>query len=274
MKFQKDTATEAERDRIRWITWAPLSPGLVRDLTPAVAALAAAIIFSFFFGRSHTAWQPAIIMRGILRFFRITVALCIPLCVLFPVYRFIIEWKRDVLLRVEQNELVIQPVKHWLERPFQGIGIAFLFRTKLLIMLQLIGGPAMPVSLFARGGLGWRQTLLASAVIAFASLLLSTLWTLDDVGIRYANRRSHELKMIGKYVGTVMPLVFGTYGVIGLMANYPTAEALLAVLKAVFVLYPPFACFTVLHTYLIRGRRGFIAMGNTIEEGGVWRRGG
>jgi len=116
-----------------------------------------------------------------------------------------------------------------------------------------------------------RRSLLASVVIAFASLLLSTIWTLDDMGIRYANRRDQELKMIGKYVGTFMPVVFGIYGIVGVMDNYPATQALLAVIRAISVLYPPFACFTALHAYLIRSEKGFAAKVNKIEEGGVWR---
>ena len=60
------------------------------------------------------------------------------------------------------------------------------------------------------------------------------------MGIRYFNERDHELKMIGKYVGTLMPVIFGLYGIFGLMANYPVAEALLNIVRAVIILYPPF----------------------------------
>lgn len=269
-KFQRDAA---EGYRNRWSTYVPASPGPVRDIAPCITALGAAIVFSLCFGRFQNTWELAIV-RGLLRFFRITLVLCIPLCILFPVYSFIIDWKRRALLRVEQEQLAIRPLKHWLFRPFQGIGIAFLFRTKLLVTLQLVGGPAFPPSLLIQGGIpDVRRSLLMSAVIAFASLLVSTLWTLDDMGIRYANRRDQELKMVGKYVGTLMPVVFGMYGVIGVMANYPTAEALLTLLRAVSVLYPPFVCFTVIHTYLIRSRKGFAAKRSMIEEGGVWCRG-
>ena len=209
-------------------------------------------------------------MRATLRFFRITLVLCVPLSVLLPLYRFIVDRNREVLLRVGHAELAVQPLRHWLFRPFQGIGIAFLFRTKLLTMLQFIGGP---VSLLRHGGgPDARRFVLTSVVTVSASLLLSILWTMDDMGIRYANRRDQELKMIGKYVGTLMPIVFGTYGVIGLMSDYPLDGALLAVLRAVLILYPPFACFTVLHAYLIRGRKGFMAKRDGLEEGGVWRR--
>lgn len=240
---------------------------MARDVAPGIAALAGAILFSLFFGRSQNTLEPAIV-KGLLRFLRITLVLCIPFCVLLPVYGSIIEWKRKVLIRVEGTELSVRPLKHWLFRSFQGIGIAFLLRTKLLSALQLVGGPA---SLLRHGGdFDGRRLFLTSAVIASASFLLSIVWTMDDMGIRYFNRRDRELKMIGKYVGTLMPVLFGTYGLIGLMADYPLTEALLSVLRAVLILYPPFACFTVLHAYLIRGWKGFVAKSSMLGEGGVW----
>ena len=39
---------------------------------------------------------------------------------------------------------------------------------------------------------------------------------MDDLGIRYFNRKDYEIKMVGKYVGTLMPIVFGLYGVLSL----------------------------------------------------------
>jgi hypothetical protein len=248
-------------------------PGPARNIAPCITALGVAIIFSLCLSRSRSTWEPELV-RAILRFFRVTLVLCIPFSFLFPVYTFIIRRMKKFLLRVEQDDPAIEPLKHWLFRPFQGIGIAFLFRTKLLAMLQLMGVPTVPASLLIpRESLDFKRLVFTSTVTALASLFLSTLWTLDDMGIRYANRRDQELKMVGKYVGTVMPVIFGTYGVMGVMANYPTAVALLAVFRAVLALYPPYVCFAVLHTYLIRQRKGFVDGRNMLERGGVWRSG-
>ena len=171
--------------------------------------------------------------------------------------------------------MTIHPVKHWLFRPFQGIGIAFLFRTKLLGMLQLIAGPSVPTSLVISrgGGFGTNRFLLTSAITVFVALFLSVLWTLDDMGIRYFNERDHELKMVGKYVGTVMPVIFGVYGVYGLMANYPAAEALLNIVRTVIILYPPFVLFTVLHTYVIKHNDAFLYTTNIVKPGEISPRG-
>jgi hypothetical protein len=269
MEYQAVSEGEPHiRRRMPYTLW---NGRLARDVAPAIAALFVAVIFLLFFGRSGSGWGQTT-LGAIFRFFRNALILCIPLSVLLPLYCFIVEMKKKVLVRVEQAELTVKPLKHWLLRPFQGIGIAFLFRTKLVTMLQLMGGPVL---LLRHGGdLDVRRLLLTSAIIVCVSLLLSILWTLDDMGIRYANRKDQELKMIGKYVGTLMPVIFGIYGVYGLMSDYPFAKALVALVRAVLLLYPPFVCFTVLHAYVIRSRAGFAAKGNTLEQGGVWRENG
>jgi len=40
------------------------------------------------------------------------------------------------------------------------------------------------------------------------------------------NRKDQELKMIGKYVGTLMPILFGLYGIFSLLDDYPARQAL------------------------------------------------
>ena len=65
------------------------------------------------------------------------------------------------------------------------------------------------------------RLLIATGITVLVSLLLSTLWTMDDLGIRYFNRKDYEIKMVGKYVGTVMPIVFGFYGVLSLFGEFP-----------------------------------------------------
>ncbi len=93
------------------------------------------------------------------------------------------------------------------------------------------------------------------------------------MGIRYFNKRDHELKMVGKYVGTLMPLVFGVYGIFGLMVNYPVAEALLNIMRTVIILYPPFVLFAVLHTYVISHRKSFLDAANIVRPGEICLRG-
>jgi hypothetical protein len=245
--------------------------GWSKEMVPALAVLLMTFIFSFMYGDSAllTSWQAA--CKAPLRFFRFVLVLSLPLYALPGIYRFIIQKKASVLLQIEEErELTIQPARHWIFRPFQGIGIGLLFGTKLLTILQIIGGPAVGSSLLIpEGHFQFARLFTITLITVFVSLLLSTLWTLDDLGIRYFNRKDQELKMIGKYAGTLMPVIFGFYGILNLLANYPTAEALLFVCKIAVVLYPPLAIFAVLHTYFVRSRKGLFSK-DGLKKGVIW----
>jgi predicted DNA repair protein MutK len=110
---------------------------------------------------------------------------------------------------------------------------------------------------------------MISAVTVFVSLLLSILWTLDDMGIRYFNRKDQELKMIGKYVGTLMPLIFGLYGMFGLLTNYPPDQAFAYAFKIVVVLYPPLAFFAAAHTHFLRKRLELLLKRTSLRKTGI-----
>jgi hypothetical protein len=153
----------------------------------------------------------------------------------------------------------------------QGIGIGLLFETKLLAALQILtGAPAQPVLFFSRGQIQLDRFLVITGIIVVISLLLSTLWTLDDVGIRYVNRADQEIKMIGKYVGTVMPILFGFYGIFSLMADYPARQAFIFLFRIVMILYPPFAVFAVLHFRYLRSREEHFSESTSLRKGGIW----
>jgi hypothetical protein len=247
------------------------TPYWPKDMAPALAVLLVTIGFSLFYAGPavSTTWQTA--GKALLRFLRFAIVLCLPLYVLPKIYGFIIRKKALALLQTEEErELTIQAAKHWIFRPFQGIGIGLLFGTKLLTILQIIGGPTVGTSLLIPGGhFQFARLLTITLITVFVSLLLSTLWTLDDLGIRYFNRKDQELKMIGKYAGTLMPVIFGFYGILNLLANYPTPEALLFVCKIAVVLYPPLAIFAVFHTYFVRSRRELFSK-HGLKRGGIW----
>jgi hypothetical protein len=167
--------------------------------------------------------------------------------------------------------LHINPVKHWIFRPFQGIGIELLFETKLLTVLQVItGATTKPFPLFSRSQFepGW--LLVISGITVVISLLLSILWTLDDVGIRYVNRKDQEVRMIGKYVGTLMPIIFGFYGIFSLSADFPMSQVFVYLFKTVIILYPPFTIFTVFHTRFLKNKAEYFFPKASLEKGGVW----
>jgi hypothetical protein len=242
----------------------------VKDMAPALAVLLPTVVFSGTptQAMAFTSWLAA--GQAPLRFVRFASFLCIPLFALPKIYGFVTQKKSATLLQVERKRgFRVEPLKHWLFRPFQGIGIGLLFGTKLLGVLQLVGGPAVGSSLLIpEGHFQFGRLLLVTLITLFVSLLLSTIWTLDDTGIRYFNRKDQELRMIGKYVGTVMPVIFGFYGIVGFLANYSTTEAFLFVFKIAVVLYPPLAVFAVLHTYFLRNRIGLFSK-NYLRRGGI-----
>jgi hypothetical protein len=244
--------------------------GWIWDMSPALVVVSATILFSTLFGDGALrGWREA--ARSLIRFLRFSLILCLPLYALPSIFRMITNRLGSVLLVVDKvRGREVSSSTHWLFRPFQGIGIGFLFGSKLLIVLQLIAGPNIKSSLLIpQGHFELGRFLLITAITVFVSLVLSTLWTLDDVGIRYYNRRDQELKMLGKYVGTLMPVIFGLYGLFGLFSDYPTGDALIYACKIVAILYPPMVVFAVLHTYFV-GRKSAVFSKTLPTKGGVW----
>ena len=230
-----------------------------REIGHAVVILILTISLSVFLGDFTFLKGSEAIYKGFFRFFRITLLLCLPLYLLFPIFTGfgrVVQRKDSAFFQVkEKQDLEIHPVKHWLLRPFQGIGIGLLFGIKLLSVLQVMTGEAATASLLIPTGkfqLG--RFVIVTGITIVISLLLSTLWTLDDMGIRYFNRKSHEIRMIGKYAGTFMPILFGFYGVIGLFSQFQRTEALVYLFQIVVILYPPFAIFGVFHTHFLQKR--------------------
>ncbi|HUL38290.1 MAG TPA: hypothetical protein VLW47_11430, partial [Thermodesulfobacteriota bacterium] len=177
---------------------------------------------------------------------------------------------KGILIQVDgKQELEIDPIKHWLFRPFRGIGIGLLFATKLLGVLQIVTGSAAMASIFLpRGQFQPGRLLIVTGTTALVSLLLSTLWSMDDLGVRYFNRKDYEIKIIGKYVGTLMPIVLGLYGTLSLFGEFSKPQALIYLLQIIVILYPPFAIFSVFHAHFVQRRGEDLSKRLFVEKGG------
>jgi hypothetical protein len=245
---------------------------LSKEIFPALTVLFLSILFSYCFESSTSITGWGVLLRALIRFIRFALPLCFPLYVILPIYRFVVARMREKLLQTEKRgEVRLHPIKHWIFRPLQGIGIGLLFETKLLAALQIItGGTAHPVLFFSRGQIQLDRLLVITGITVAISLLLSTLWTLDDVGIRYVNRKDQELKMIGKYVGTLMPILFGLYGIFSLVADYPAGQAFIFLFRIVMILYPAFAVFAVMHFRFLRSREEHFSETTPLRKGGIW----
>jgi hypothetical protein len=111
--------------------------------------------------------------------------------------------------------------------------------------------------------------LVVTGITILVSLLLSTLWTMDDLGIRYFNRKDYEIKMLGKYVGTLMPTVFGLYGVLSLFDQFSKVQALIYLFQMIVILYPSFTIFSVFHNHFIRSKAESLSKRLFVQKGNL-----
>jgi hypothetical protein len=230
---------------------------LSKETVPAFLILILSIAFSIFSGEFVflRGWEA--LYLGVFRFFRMSLFLCLPLILLPSIFHnlgSLISRRKKVFIQIKRRQkLEIRPLKHWLFRPFQGIGIGLLFATKLLGILQIISGSTATASIMLpQGKLQPGRLLVVTGITILVSLILSTLWTFDDLGIRYFNRKDYEIKMIGKYVGTLMPIIFGLYGVFSLFDQFSKMQALAYLFQMIVILYPSFIVFSVCHAHLVQ----------------------
>lgn len=237
---------------------------LSKEIGPAFLILILSIAFSVLAGEFAflRGWES--LYRGLLRFFRTALFLCLPLFLLPFIFRnlgSLISRKKKIFIQIKRRQkLEIRPIKHWFSRPFQGIGIGLLFATKLLGILQIVSGSTATASIILpQGQFQLGRLLVVTGITILVSLVLSTLWTFDDLGIRYFNRKDYEIKMVGKYAGTLMPIVFGLYGVFSLFDQFSKMQALTYLFQMIVILYPSFTVFAVVHAHFIRSNVGSLS---------------
>jgi hypothetical protein len=230
---------------------------------PAMAVLLFSLLISAFFTEFTFITGLESFWKIFLRFFRLSLVLSLPLLLLpyiCSISQRLSKNRNWQLIHIkEERDHTINRLKNWIIRPFQGIGLAMLMATKLITLLQIYTSATLDASAI----LPLRQfnpgRFLAITIIAvITSLLLSFLWTLDDLGIRYFNRKTGEIKMIGKYIGFLLPIVFGFYGIFGLFASHAHLLALLYIAQMIVVLYPPFVTMAILHTLYIEKREAIL----------------
>ncbi|MBI3023654.1 MAG: hypothetical protein HYY68_08035 [Thaumarchaeota archaeon] len=134
----------------------------------------------------------------------------------------------------------------WMIRPLQGIGLSMIFAQRLLNLFEVSAG-ASYVSILLRPTL----FMVSTALVA---LLLSVVWTLDDLGGRIYNEKTGEVHMTGSTIGVVLPIVFGALGLYSLFQISSPAIALVTVIEIAMVLYPPYVLLAVIHHRLVSVR--------------------
>lgn len=249
----------------------------IEEMGPALAILLATLIVSTFITEFAFTFGMKALWRTIFRFLRLSALLMFSL-ILLPHICSLLEgfFNRGTrqLIQVEQErDFSIHPLKNWALRPLQGIGLSMLIATKLLGFLEIYTGSRVTLeTLLPSGHFNLERLLGATAITIIVSLLLSFLWALDDLGVRYYNRKTQEVRMIGRYIGLLLPICLGFYGIINLFEEHSRLLAAQYIAQMVVVLYPPFIVFNVLHARHLAKRekvllkRLKVAMGVTMMD--------
>jgi hypothetical protein len=248
----------------------------MKELGPALVILLATLIISTFITEFTFNFGLKALWKTLFRFLRLSFLLTLPLLLLPRICSIVQELfnrrRRHLIQAQEDRDTAIHPLKNWVIRPFQGIGLAMLIATKLLAFLEVYSGSKITVyDILPSGEFNPGRFFSTLAILVVVSLLLSFLWTLDDLGVRHYNRKTREVRMIGKYIGLLLPIFFGFYGIISLFQNNTKLLVAKYVAQMVVILYPPFVVFNVLHSRYLKSREGVFLKRLKAVSGGILR---
>jgi len=201
----------------------------IREMGPALAILLATLVISTFITEFTFTFGLNAVWKTLFRFLRLSVVLTVPLFLVpgscATIQGFFNRGNRQLVRVQEDRDTAIHPLKNWVIRPFQGIGLGPLLATKLLTFLQLYSGTAITVeTILPPGQFHLGRFLSATAITIIVSLLLSFLWALDDLGVRFYNRKTGEVRMIGKYIGLLLPMFLGFGGFLASLTHMITCR--------------------------------------------------
>lgn len=235
----------------------------IKDTAPAAFVLFVSMAIALFITEFVFVSGITALWKILFRFARTLIVLILPVFLLPFTCSFIrpllTRSKRKLVQIQEERVRSIHLLGAWLIRPLQGIGLSMLIATKLISVFQIYTGSKFSESLLLpSGGFVLGKFLTSTAIFVGTSILLSLLWTLDDLGIRLYNKKTGEIRMIGKYLGALLPTIFGFYGLINLFREYAHSIALKYIAQMVIVLYPTFVVFAVFHQRYIQKREGLL----------------
>lgn len=229
----------------------------MRAIWPALFVLFLTLVISVFFTEFTFVSGMKALWLVFLRFFRLLLVLVLPLFLLSQTYsitgRFLHGSKWELVQIKEERSRITSPLQNWLLRPLQGIGLSMLIATKLIILLGIYTGSGIDAStVLPPASFHLSRFLTTTAIAVTISLLLSYLWGLDDLGIRLHNTKTKEIRMIGKYVGVILPILFGFYGMISIFQYHSLVLAIQYLAQMLIILYPPFLIFNVFHAFYLQ----------------------
>ncbi len=224
---------------------------ILREVWPALAVLLVTILtatflreFTFTFGS-----KAAVVILE--RFFRLFLNFAVPI-LLLPVLcavaqKLLNRHTRHLVLVGEQEDRGFRALQNWVIRPLQGIGLVLFVGGRFFSMLRHVNSSLVGTTPHSPGEFTWERTMN----LAITSLLLSFLWTMDDLGLRHYNRKTGEIRMLGKYLISILPVVTGFYGMYRYFQNQPPLAAVLMIAQMIIIFYPPLVAFNVLHAHFV-----------------------
>jgi len=217
----------------------------VFEFSPAIVVLAATFVVSFYAGTAEGLYLVQSHVGTFVRFLAITMILLAPLpilpsFILFAGKRLTEEGFFGRLVKGEMRSSVkFRKSLLWLIRPLQGIGMSMLFSNQFLNLFRTFSEASFLDALI--------RPILFIVVSVPISILFSALWSLDDLGVKLYLRETGEVRSVGSYVGTILPVVSGALGIYSLFQHSSPVDALLFLVLMVTVLYPPYVLFAVIH---------------------------
>ena len=227
-------------------------PNLVALLSPAIAVIAATFLISFFAGTAEVFLLVQSSGRILVRFVSITAILLAPMLIMPSFISFLGMTLADEFpfgsivrgkARVQFSRSLL-----WGIRPLQGIGMSFMFVNQLLNLFRTYPETSFVSALV-------RPVLFIIISIPF-SMLFSIIWSLDDLGVKVYLKNTDEVRLIGGYVGTILPVISGAFGIYSLFQHgFSPMDALIMLTLVALVLYPPYVLFAVAHNRFLGQRR-------------------
>ncbi len=231
----------------------------IREIGPALVVLAGTLVTSTFITEFTFIVGAEALWKTLLRFLVLSLILALPLFLLpglcFFAKGFLNHGSHQLIQIEKYRDLVVRPLKNWILRPFQAFGLIMLIAAKLLAFLQIYTKHTILVNdILPSGHFVLWHFISTAATLIIASLLLSFIWTLDDLGVRHFDRKTEEVRMVGKYLGFLLPILFGFYGVLDLWGAHTLPLAIRYILQEMVILYPPVVFLGVLHGRYLRNR--------------------
>ena len=225
----------------------------VLESSPAIVVLAATFVVSFYAGTAEGLYLVQSNVRTLVRFLAITMILLAPLPILPPFIIFAGNRLTDEgffgrLVKGEmRSSAPFRKSLLWIIRPLQGIGMSLLFSNQFLNLFRTFPEASFLDALI--------RPILFIVVSVPISILFSTIWSLDDLGVRLYLKQTGEVRLVGSYVGTILPVASGALGIYSLLQRSSPVDALLLLALMVMFLYPPYVLLAIIHDKFLGQRK-------------------